>query len=910
MIQRVMWTGLYVPLLALILALAPARDGSAAQWGMYQHDAQHTGKGTGVGPSSVVSPKWSSVPARFIAGTAVGDDGTVYGADVNGRAYALNPDGSVKYTLDGIGVCCSPPVIGPDGTIYFSGFALFALNPDFTVKWVYGPGGTCCGSMVIGPDGTIYVANGALHAVRPDGTAKWVFRPSDGAPVPAAPSLSRDGAYVYVATERTLYALESVTSVGWWQVPVVNLAGTAPVVGPDGIIYIPSISSVLALNPDGSLFREIPLPADKQVTNMAFDAGNQGGTLICLVYGFSINTSGTFPPTIWTADGELYAIDPVASAVRWTQSISGGMDLVMDLMPYAKPIIDARGAIYLATGVYSATGIEVGVHFYGFTAFGSQMFDHYTPAMLPSGPLPPSDTRLPTMDNSGTIYLLLDGAVQAFGTVDTMPPMLYGLYNLTVEATSPQGAAAYFNVVAMDEVDPSPVLACSHWPGTVFPVGTTLVTCWAYDASNNGTSGSFLVIVNDTTPPVMTVPANTSVEATGPMTQVAIGTATAYDQVGPVTITSNAPTSFQVGTTAVTWTARDGAGNVSQSYQFVTVVDTTPPALAGLANKTVEATSPQGATVGFNVTATDVVDGSPVVACSPASGSIFPVGATSVTCTASDARSNRATGSFTITVRDTTPPVMTLPPNKSVEATGPLTQVAIGTATATDLVGPLTITGNAPASFPVGTTTVTWTARDGAGNVSQANQVITVVDSTPPLLSGLFSQTVDSTSAQGAAVNFSVTATDLVDLTQVVSCDKASGSIFPIGTTTVACTARDAHNNPASGSFTVTVLDKTAPTMGTTSPLNGTTVQIPTAITVTFDEQVQSGPNFSGIVLKKGKNSVTATVTMSGNLVTITPVSPLNKGTIYTVTMPAGAVKDTAGNPSATATNFGFTTVK
>jgi sugar lactone lactonase YvrE len=829
-----MWTGLFVPLLALILALAPARDGGAAQWGMYQHDAQHTGKGTGVGPSSVVSPKWSSVPARFIAGAAVADDGTVYGADVNGRAYALNPDGSVKYTLDGIGVCCSPPVIGPDGTIYFSGFGLFALNPDFTVKWVYPPGGTCCGSMIIGPDGTIYVANGALHAVGPNGMAKWVFMPPDGTRIPAAPALSIDGTSVYVATNKTLYALDSTGSTIWWQLPIGNLAGTPPVVGQDGIIYIPSISTVLALNPDGSLFREIPLPAGKQVTSMAYDAGNQGGTLICLVYGFSLNAPDTYPPTIWALDGELYAIDPVAPAVRWSQNIIGGMDPVMDVMPYAKPIIDARGAIYLATGVYSGPATEIGVHFYGFSPSGSQMFDNYIPTMLLPPPLPQSDTRLPVMDNSGTIYLLLDGAVQAFGTVDTVPPVLYGLYDQTAEATSPQGAAVYFNVVAIDEVDPSPVLDCSHWPRAVFPVGTTIVYCSAFDASNNWAGGSFLVTVRDTTPPVMTVPPNKSVEATGPLTPVAIGTATAFDLVGPMTVTSNAPASFQVGTTAVTWTARDGSGNVSQANQFVTVVDTTPPVLAGLVNRTAEATSAQGATVGFTVTAADLVDASPVVACSPASGSIFPVGTTLVTCTASDVRSNRATGSFTVTVSDTT----------------------------------------------------------------------------PPILAGLLNQTVDSTSAQGAAVNFSVTATDLADLAPVVSCDKAPGSIFPIGSTTVACTARDTYGNQATGSFAITVLDKSAPSVVTTSPLNNTDVQIPSAVTITFDEQVQNGPNFGGIYLKKGKNSVTATITISGNVVTITPASSLNKGTFYTVTVPAGAVRDAAGNLSAVATDFGFTTLK
>ena len=76
---------------------------------------------------------------------------------------------------------------------------------------------------------------------------------------------------------------------------------------------------------------------------------------------------------------------------------------------------------------------------------------------------------------------------------------------------------------------------------------------------------------------------------------------------------------------------------------------------------------------------------------------------------------------------DTTPPVVTPPPDKKADATGPLTSVDIGTATATDDVGVISISSDAPSGFPVGVTTVTWTATDAAGNEGTATQRVTVV---------------------------------------------------------------------------------------------------------------------------------------------------------------------------------------
>ncbi len=83
-----------------------------------------------------------------------------------------------------------------------------------------------------------------------------------------------------------------------------------------------------------------------------------------------------------------------------------------------------------------------------------------------------------------------------------------------------------------------------------------------------------------------------------------------------------------------------------------------------------------------------------------------------------------------MTVEDTTAPVVTAPAAVIAEATGPLTPltpVTIGTATATDAVGVVSIASNAPDSYPVGLTVVTWTATDAAGNTGEATQNVTLV---------------------------------------------------------------------------------------------------------------------------------------------------------------------------------------
>jgi hypothetical protein len=82
---------------------------------------------------------------------------------------------------------------------------------------------------------------------------------------------------------------------------------------------------------------------------------------------------------------------------------------------------------------------------------------------------------------------------------------------------------------------------------------------------------------------------------------------------------------------------------------------------------------------------------------------------------------------------------------------------------------------------------------------------VTIVDTTPPTLTLPADLTVIALNASGAAVSFTASANDLVDGSVAVTCSPASGSMFPLGTTTVNCSATDSHGNNASGNFTVTV---------------------------------------------------------------------------------------------------------
>jgi|UPI00036540FC hypothetical protein len=325
---------------------------------------------------------------------------------------------------------------------------------------------------------------------------------------------------------------------------------------------------------------------------------------------------------------------------------------------------------------------------------------------------------------------------------DVTPPTLTLPNNITAEATGAATAIANIGVATATDRVTGTVIPSNNAPA-LYPLGVTRVIWTATDAYGNVATGIQTVTIVDTTAPVVTAPADVYVEATATLTPYAnLGTATANDIVGGVlTASNNAPATFPLGVTLVTWTATDSYGNTGTAVQRVTMTDTTAPVVTAPAYVYVEATATLTPYANLGTaTANDIVDG--VLTASNNAPATFPLGATTVTWTATDASNNVGTATQMVNVQDTTAPVVTPPANITVTATigaqsVPVSHAAIASflaaATATDHVAVIgAITNDAPVSFPLGVTIVTFTAKDAANNTGTATATVTV-NATPTL---------------------------------------------------------------------------------------------------------------------------------------------------------------------------------
>jgi ELWxxDGT repeat protein len=358
----------------------------------------------------------------------------------------------------------------------------------------------------------------------------------------------------------------------------------------------------------------------------------------------------------------------------------------------------------------------------------------------------------------------------------------------------------------------------------------------------------------DLTAPDPVCPSTVYVEATGPAgadPTLAISAAlSASDPADPWSGVGGGPvafsydretaTTFGIGKVDLVATAADESGNLAECTFAVKVQDTTGPVLSCPPDRRVEATGPAGADASFVATAVDVVTGPAVPSYDPPSGSAFAIGSgkqpldTLVTVSASDGATpvNTSSCTFTITVEDTTAPVLVCPPGVAQEATSPAGAAASWSdATATDavtLVPPVAyrLDGGAPAvrgaTYPLGETIVQAEATDEAGNVGRCAISVSVVDETAPAITCNPPpiDPIEATSWVGATVFFDAVATDSVTLAfgagsgpGTIAYDPAPGDAFPIGTTQVTATATDDHGNAARCSFVVTVADTTPPTV-------------------------------------------------------------------------------------------------
>lgn len=377
-------------------------------------------------------------------------------------------------------------------------------------------------------------------------------------------------------------------------------------------------------------------------------------------------------------------------------------------------------------------------------------------------------------------------------------------------------------------VTPSITFNAPHLGYNQNGVMTVRVTVTEADHLNVSTTTTCGLIILDKTAPVIDIPDDIVEEATssaGANVNYEVTTQDAVDDDQPYPLACMPPSGSLFALDEITivhCTDKDSAGNIANAMFGVSVIDTTAPVITLPIDFGVEATSPDGAIANYPVSALDIVDGSVTPVCDHAPGSLFQLGHTTATCTATDAHDNASQQSIVVNVFDTTAPVIAAHDNLTVEATKPqgadVTYTAPTWTDAVDVGGTANCLPASGSTFALGTTTVHCRAQDAAGNKATSSFTIEVLDRTAPELTVPANILAEATSAAGAVVTFTPTATDAVDTDVEIVCTPASGSTFAIGTKQVDCTATDNFGNHDDDSFDVTVQDTTPPEL--TVPAN------------------------------------------------------------------------------------------
>ncbi len=402
-------------------------------------------------------------------------------------------------------------------------------------------------------------------------------------------------------------------------------------------------------------------------------------------------------------------------------------------------------------------------------------------------------------------------------TVSGLMPSIVCPANITVNNASGQcGANVSFAATETTGI-PASVITYSVAPGSYFNIGTTTVTATATNAV--GTSScTFTVTVVDNVAPVFTIfPTNTTLYATS-----AAGATVTYDipeaaDNCSVTVAQTAGlasgATFPIGTNTVTYTATDPSGNTF-ARSFTVTVAGLMPSIVCPANITVNNTTGQcGANVSFAASETTGIPAS-VITYSVAPGSFFTVGTTTVTATATNAVGTSVC-TFTVTVVDNENPTITAPANVVTSTdlnSNTASNVALGTPVTFDNCAVSSVTNNAPAVFPIGTTIVTWTVTDPAAQTATATQQVTVADNQAPtvITQNITVQLDANGSASITAAQINNGSTDNTTIA-TYSVNNTNFSCANLGNNTVVLSVTDIYGNTGTATAIVTVVDMINP---------------------------------------------------------------------------------------------------
>jgi surface protein len=341
------------------------------------------------------------------------------------------------------------------------------------------------------------------------------------------------------------------------------------------------------------------------------------------------------------------------------------------------------------------------------------------------------------------------------------------------------------------------------------------VTLTVTDAEGNFSTATAIVTVLDEISPKITATETISTVATSAAGALVNYTTPVGTDNCSVTTAMTAGladgATFPIGTTVVTYVATDGSGNTALA-SFNVVVVGIAPVIAVPVNITVNTDASEcGALVPFAATDATGIPNS-VITYDIQPNSLFELGTTTVTATATNAVGT-AILTFDVTVIDDIKPEIAAPNNISTVATsaqGAVVNYTTPVGTDNCSVTTAITAGLADgATFPIGTTAVTYTATDGSGNIASASFNVEVVGIAPVIMVPANITVNTDANECGAIVPFA--ATDATGIpNSVITYDIQPNSLFEVGKTTVTATATNAVGTAIS-TFDVTVIDNQVP---------------------------------------------------------------------------------------------------
>jgi hypothetical protein len=442
------------------------------------------------------------------------------------------------------------------------------------------------------------------------------------------------------------------------------------------ILLIRALNSVYAATIAGQLVWSMPAPAVQSTMlrieptqgNIAYIADNLGNLIKLTGIGTGSPASltiqgpglpffpydGVFHPSgKWLYVSSWPAGANIASfvlKVDTAANTASGTGRALPLAHYAIALNAGTNRVYL-TGAYNATllhtySIDNATGDLAFTArLGFPVSSIVSPFALavPSAPAP-----------------IATDSIAPVTTANPSPSANASLWNNTsvtaaLQATDSGGSGVKeIHFTLSGAQSGSGVVSAESASVSITTEGITTLTYWAIDNAGNAEVANTLIIRIDTTPPAIAASAPSTLPNSNGWnkTNVTLNWTCADSLSGVQSTNASQTLSSEGANQSATGTCTDLAGNTSSNTQRGVNIDKTPPTFNLPGAIAADATSPLGAAISYSASATDNLDPSPTITCSPGSGSVFPIGITNVNCATSDKAGNLASVSpgFQVTV--------------------------------------------------------------------------------------------------------------------------------------------------------------------------------------------------------------------------------------------------------------------